>query len=247
MVTLLTNLTRYLRGKGVNILYTYSPDKLKEGEQYLNDVGFFQLFMGDDFPHHSSRHKRGSFIEIIEPDKKQFSDILENTFGNWFSKQLGVNKLRIGGLIGSIGEVFNNIKDHSGVDTGCMFAQHHPNLNKIIVSISDIGVGIPNNIRRVKECVSDSDAIKLALTEGFSTKSTPRNRGAGLSTLNEYIINSKGEIRIFSGNAYYENIQDSGQFVDKDIYYYGTSIELVFNTEHILLDDDTAEDLEWDF
>lgn len=99
------------------------------------------------------------------------------------------------------GEIFNNINDHSKLDIGCVFAQHFPKMNKITISISDFGVGIPSKIKKLSEysSLNDSEALEKALEEGVTTMSVPNNRGAGLGIfIQNAVVNMSGEVYIYS-------------------------------------------------
>ena len=49
-------------------------------------------------------------------------------------------------------------------------------------------MGIPQNVRAKMGIGSDQAAIAMACQEGFTTKSTPRNMGAGLHVLIRNVV-----------------------------------------------------------
>jgi hypothetical protein len=65
-------------------------------------------------------------------------------------------------------EIFNNIKDHSRYDIGSVFGQHFQSKNIITIAISDMGLGIPTNVRLIEPNLSDCGCIQRAVKEGFS-------------------------------------------------------------------------------
>ena len=84
----------------------------------------------------------------------------------------------------------------------------YPQERKIIVSIADFGVGIPETVRRIEGELPDSQAIIRASEDGFSSMSIPTNMGAGLHYLIQNIVeNSMGRvvIRSLSGLVSFEN------------------------------------------
>jgi anti-sigma regulatory factor (Ser/Thr protein kinase) len=75
-------------------------------------------------------------------------------------------------------------KDHAGSEAqiASVFPRHYPEDNNIHIAISDFGMGIPDTVRRVKpEIKDDCKAIPQAVIDGFTSQSTPRNRGPGLT------------------------------------------------------------------
>ena len=129
--------------------------------------------------------------------------------------------------------------------TGCIFIQHYPRDNYVKVAISDFGVGIPHNVHRKMPWLADSLAIKKATEAGFTTKTTPKNRGAGLDTLLYNVVkNNKGSVYIHSNQGIlectYDNDLEEIMMLPRDYqgYYPGTLLDIVFRT-------DTIEDIEF--
>jgi anti-sigma regulatory factor (Ser/Thr protein kinase) len=120
----------------------------------------------------------------------------------WLSGRLKISQASLGSLKVCVSELFNNIKDHTQHEIGCIFAQHFPYLEKVEVSLSDFGVGIPYNVRKKLADLSDSEAITHAVKEGFTTKSTQRNKGVGLDYLLQTVVgNYRGQVTIYSGSS----------------------------------------------
>ncbi|WP_176422151.1 hypothetical protein [Bradyrhizobium sp. 2S1] len=76
-------------------------------------------------------------------------------------------------------ELFNNIQDHTQLDIGTICAQHFPRESLVYISLSDMGLGIPGRVRTLLPQLSDAQAIIKATEAGFTTKTTPGNRGIG--------------------------------------------------------------------
>jgi anti-sigma regulatory factor (Ser/Thr protein kinase) len=110
-------------------------------------------------------------------------------------------------LASNLGEVFNNIFDHSNspID-GYVITQYFPTKKKLSFSVCDFGIGIAasiNNYYKEKNInkVEDWEALLKSITEGFSIESTPQNRGMGLSHLIDFTESSNGELTIISNNG----------------------------------------------
>ena len=149
-------------------------------------------------------------------------------------------------------EIFNNIRDHSGENIGCLFAQHFPNRGIVNIAISDFGVGIPFNVRKMNPSMKDSEAIKLAAQEGFSTKTNPQNRGAGLDILIKNTISHQSDkISIFSnyGILHVYKSKDGEDIIFKPVkntlfFYPGTLLNIEVQTD-LFIGDEEEEDFQW--
>src|SRR5690606_26789301 len=113
-------------------------------------------------------------------------------FTFWLSNQIGITTESLVNIRMCVGEIFNNINDHAREKIGCIFAQHYPKRKEIKIAISDFGIGIPDNIRRISPSLQDHEAIEMASNEGVTSKTSPRNLGAGLHTLIENVVNDNG-------------------------------------------------------
>ena len=107
----------------------------------------------------------------------------------------------------NLNEVFNNIFDHAESHiSGYIITQYYPLSKKISFSVCDFGIGIPtsinnNLIEKSKPVVEDWKALVLSLELGYSTNSTPRNRGFGLNNILSYSESTNGFLSIISNNG----------------------------------------------
>jgi hypothetical protein len=155
----------------------------------------------------------------------------------------------------SLEEIMHNVHDHSGVQVGCTFAQHFPRKNRIQIAISDFGDGIPSVVRKKVPEVSDPAAIRLACKEGFTTQSNVRNRGAGLSTLINFVTRSNGgNILIASGHGNlsvaprHDGVQPFKVTARTiEAFYPGTLVRVILRTDALELAalDSEAEEFSW--
>lgn len=253
-VTILSNLIEWLRQKGVQVIFTYPSDTMKNpsaGIKYLDDSMFFQHYLNKCLTLNPGVRNTTMPLKLIDYDESyQWMDL---NFIPWLSERLFISPGSLADIKISFGEIFNNIRDHAGEKTGCIFAQHYPNKEKVIISISDFGIGIPNTIRREYPSLNDEQALKKAIEEGVSSKSTPRNRGAGLKTLlQNAVINYGGtvQIRTYSGvltvnrNEFNEFVLYSNIVQEK---YPGTFIEISFDTSQFSELPNQEEEFEWDW
>jgi len=248
-VTILSNVTEWLFKRDVKVFYNYPKiPELNRAFCFLDDSQFFQRYVGKSARKFASVRDTTIPLELVAySDSYQW---LERT-KSWFAKKLNVPARSLSTINVCFQEIFNNINDHSQENIGCVFAQHFPNKNEIQVAISDFGVGIPHNIQRVNPWLNDAEAIGKAIEVGFSTKSTPNNRGAGLDTLiHNVVINNHGSVYIHSNNGILNcnyNAVDglSIQPVIAYGFYPGTLIQINFRTDQILNILDEEEEFEW--
>ncbi|MCM3404271.1 ATP-binding protein [Cytobacillus oceanisediminis] len=247
-ITILSNLFQWLKKRNVRV-QTVTPTEIKGGRNcpltYLDDSMFFKKYIKKTLtPHAAVRPTTRPLEHVTYANSYQW---LPSVFIPWLSGQLGVGVNSLDDIKVSIEEIFNNINDHSSENIGCIYAQHYPNINRLKISISDFGIGIPGSIQR-KYVLSDSEALMKSIQEGFSTESTPGNRGAGLNNLLTSIVKfNQGTVNIHSNKGILEcnygnnDIQASSYTAPG--FYPGTLIEVVLNTNNIY--ENEEEDFEW--
>lgn len=248
-VTVLSNLTEWLSKRNVSVKYRFPRDPAQNSAiMFLDDSQFFKRYNGKTIK--QLAFVRNTTIPLEPVSYKESYQWLERT-AHWLSRALGVTPASLADIKVCIQEIFNNINDHSQEHIGCVFAQHFPNIREVKIAISDFGVGIPYNIRQIRPSLTDAQAIKLASEQGFSTKSTPRNRGAGLDTLIHNVVsNLQGDVYIHSNHGilnctYGNEVGVSIRPVDNSGFYPGTLIEIVFKTDAIENIMDSEERFEW--
>lgn len=245
-VTALSNLIEYLLKRKVRVLFT-NHSLLTQCNRFLDDSGFFQLYTKQmAFPH---SNLRSTTLPLARVRHDQSHSWIENSFTNWISTRVGFSASTFASITVCLKEVFNNIDDHSGEKVGCVFAQHYPKMNEIQVAISDFGIGIPANVKRIRPELTDSGAIKAALVEGFTTKSTSRNQGAGLDILTKYVVlRNRGSIIVHSLKGSFSCTYQDG--ITKQTpreehgYYPGTLLQITFRTNYLEAIAE-KEDFEW--
>lgn len=254
-ITIMSNLLEWLFKKNVQASFIrpeLSNDK-RDPIKYLDDSGFFKRYHGENLREHARVRSTTIPLEIIPyTDSQRW---LEHSFSHWLSGRLNIPINQLSTIKVCLSEIFNNIRDHAMENIGCIFAQHYPNNKEIKISISDFGVGIPTNIKKERPCLDDGEAIKVASSEGFTTKTSPRNLGAGLHTLIENVVkNNKGSVHIHSNYGILncnQGINLNEVFKSSTLasgFYPGTLIEIVLKTDHInnIIDIEEEFDWEWD-
>lgn len=248
-VVILSNIIESLKKSKVK--YSFQSHDIRTGaNKYLDDAGFFKTYTGNAVFHDC--HRRSTTISLKLVANQDATHFLYAELMPWIADEVGLTAESLDAVRTSIEEVFHNIRDHSGVGIGCVFAQHFPNKNEIQIAISDFGKGIPTSVRTVRDKVTDQEALRLACQEGFTTKSNVRNRGAGLPNLMRYIPQrNSGTILVSSGSA---NVSATkGDKTSKitarstNGYYPGTLVRAVLRTDTFekLSEDAKREVFEW--
>ncbi|VTT35875.1 Uncharacterised protein [Enterococcus casseliflavus] len=222
------------------------PPKNERPMMYLVDCGFFADFFKYKQIYREPR-TRSTTLPVRTLKSEESYEWKSVVLKPWL--QRCTNKYcEFSNIQTAIDEIFNNIADHSKQNIGCVFAQFFPNLNKIVIAISDFGIGIPTSMKKLNHNKSDAELLKIACQEGISTKSTPRNRGAGLTNIIMSLTNANiGTIHIQSN---YGMIELSNKRVtkayNKESFYPGTlfSIELSIDNDN-LYDFDDEEEFSW--
>ncbi len=242
-IVVLSNLIEYFLKLGVKTNFS-GHKNLTKPIIYLDDSGFFKHYLGKTLRVHAALRDTTLPLQLVANPKA--IAYLYGEMMPWIALQLHTTEAAIATVRVCLQEIFHNINDHSGVNVGCVFAQHFPAKNEIHVAISDFGFGIPSNVRKVKPEVSDSQALSLALQEGFTTKSNVQNRGAGLPILMRYVtLRNRGAVLITSGKGNISAVLD-GQTTkvtarDRPVAYPGTLVRVIFRTDTL---ENLAEDVE---
>jgi anti-sigma regulatory factor (Ser/Thr protein kinase) len=217
------------------------------GTKFLDDSLFFERYLGKKL--FGSSPVRQTTIPLSLITSQHAQEYLLKTLMPWVGNAVGMSAGSLAGVRVSLEEVLHNVRDHSGVQVGCTFAQHFPNRNRIQIAISDFGAGIPNVVRKKLPEISDPAALRLACQEGFTTQSNVQNRGAGLPTLIKYVTQSNGgNVLIAAGVGNLSAAPTpAGQHPFKitartaDGFYPGTLVRVILRTDTLELAAGDAE------
>lgn len=129
-----------------------------------------------------------------------------------------------------LGELTDNINEHSNAKEGYVFAQYYPNSNYLDLCISDFGQGILKSYLNNPnfDPQDEAEAIQFALS-GKSTKDRAEARGYGISTTRNMLVNGlRGKLFLWSGNTTFMQTVNQEAIVglDEKCYFQGTFIAL---------------------
>lgn len=246
-VVFLSNLTNYLVRLGVPVSWR-GIDQRKQAIRFLDDSLFFKQHIGHLLS--ESAQPRATTRPLLELRHTHSHSWISFELVPWLVACSGLPEEAFAEFRTCMSELFNNINDHSNFDVGSTFAQWYPNESRLIVAVADFGRGIPSAVRTVEPDHADGSAIIRAFDEGFSSRTTPRNRGAGLYLLQQNVLdNLGGALRVSSGSGSVRFWKSSNS-LRSEIYSVagycpGTMIEFEIRTDQIELGDIGEVDFQW--
>ena len=246
-ISVLSNLIEYLKHSGAKVTFA-NFNGGTPALKFLDDSGFFLLYLKRQLDPASKVRSTTLPLKLVE--YKRSYEYMEYKLIPWLGHALGVTDAALSTVKVCFLEIFNNIEDHSTVSIGCAFAQHYPKRHQVKICISDFGIGIPANVRKARPDLTDQAAIEQACREGFTTNTTPRNRGAGLAVLiNNVVRTNGGSVIIHSGQGIY-SCTKAGTVVNRTPrtapgFYPGTLVHISLNTQSFVADEVEEEDFEW--
>lgn len=232
--------------KGIKIKFTKSNTP---ASSYLKELGFFNYWNeGFDRKKYHPDEVKSSFC-LWQLDKEMFHAYViyaKEYFNRHFFSGMNLEPLNV-----SLAELFNNVIDHSKSKVGgYVFTQYFQKKSQIVISLCDFGNGIPKTITRYlkrnkDKIVSNEEAMELAFKRGFSTESTPQNRGLGLDNISSIVKTMKSDLLIISNDIYLRQ-QSDGNFVKTVMKedFPGTQVVISLNTNYLkpLEEEDIVEE-----
>ena len=249
-LTVLSNTIKWLTKHGVTGC-PINSSTYSAAVKYLDDSKFFETHLQSRQPLSPASRLRSTTLPLMHVEHSSAHNWLREKFIIWMSQRTHIPVDALSSISSSLMEIFNNIKDHSEEGIGCCFAQHFPNKNEVLLAISDFGVGIPSQMKKLYQD-SDTRLIIKACQEGVSTKSIPTNRGAGLHLLRLNVVSlNSGSLSIYSNSGsvcFYKGSNGNqgvrtGSDNQGSNFYPGTLFVVTFRTDTIVHDEE--EVFEW--
>jgi len=162
-VAALYNALQYLSSKKRGIKFV-GHDLRTEANIYLDDSGFFS----ECFPQRvfEDRPRRQTTVPLHVFDTQNYYGHLTSQLMPWIATSVDMDAESLEVLRTTLEEAYHNVTYHSGVNRGCVFAQHFPRKDELEVVISDHGYGIPVRVRGKLPNASDPDALRMAFKKG---------------------------------------------------------------------------------
>lgn len=232
--TFILPLMVYAKGCGKTIHFTNLSSYMKLlhfGEGLLSDQ-----MRKMEFAAYMEVYTRKTYIPVINfpvnTSQEDEKNSILSTIESIIARQIGLKPNINLGLKYMIGEMVDNIAEHSYSDRGYLFAQAYPVKKYMDICIADNGITLLGSYQRMEgnEIATDLEAMQAA-NRGISTKNLPNaeNRGYGIITSRKMLIDGlEGQYIMISGSAMYIRNKDVDQFValPDEIYWKGTIIAL---------------------
>lgn len=114
----------------------------------------------------------------------------------------GLSAVASGKMVAAMGELENNIHEHSEApETGVLAYKAEPGAFEFVAV--DCGIGVLHSLRRCAEFAAlpdDGKALEAALTDGISRHGLRSNHGHGFRPIFTGLVNLRGELRFRSGD-----------------------------------------------
>lgn len=170
------------------------------------------------------------YLKLYPKDRRYFSEYIREDLLGKQSMPVMSDRLRKK-IIEGIYEIFINAAMHSDTKEGIFTCgQFFPTKNVIEFMITDLGVGIRNQVSRYLNApFSAVDAIEWAMKERNTTKPNDSG-GLGLAILKSFIALNKGKIQIISNNGFWEFSEKGIEKKFLNAEFPGTSVNISINT-----------------
>ncbi len=134
------------------------------------------------------------------------SDALDDELGALYSAYFTGTLGRLAeAFTRTVSEMCDNATSHGSSKVGVAYVTAQRYMpRRCVVAIGDLGIGIPDHIRKAfPDLTDDDDAIRVATKEGFTATGSP-HRGIGYQYVIDGLKETKvpmGELRIWSGQG----------------------------------------------
>ncbi len=199
--------------------FTYSAVKIN-----LKQNGFANKF-GD-----TTGSLTGNSIPFREDIKRNENDIMDYLTEDWL--RLGwihVSERLKNAIAGKMLEIYINAFEHAGSQVGVFSCgQYFPNLNQLILTVIDFGMGIAANVRNFLKRdpranqLTAADCLKWAFEPGHTTHPNGMARGLGLDLLKAFIKVNHGKLEVYSNDGYAMIDGNSETFYNRHSHFEGT-------------------------
>ncbi len=172
-----------------------------------------------DLPTAREHDRQEDLIEVVALDSSGAVDRLARMV---YRKVLPRGRELATALHRSVGEVGQNVMDHSGT-VGYLAAQTLPRRRELLIAIADAGVGMLATLAH-RGAGTDEAAIALATQERVSRYDEP-DRGRGLPSALRLIGGQDGSLYIASGTAAIRHFPTTRRYLNAEAGFDGTIVE----------------------
>jgi hypothetical protein len=208
----------------------YRRPKGRDLQRFLKNVGFNEFF-GLKGETRLPRMQTGTMqLRLVKGIDALVTETLTEIIEHHVQLSLGLK----GSLRMSLLETMTNVIDHSEVDEYYVCAWSYPMSKKLRLCITDLGIGIPNSLRKSPKyrIITDDNELIAQSTEPGVT-SRERRAGLGLDHIKSFIEVNEGQICIISqrGKVFWKFNENKILRQKMTLPFNGTVIKLLINTD----------------
>lgn len=184
------------------------------GKEHLPDINHTTIFFQKLTPKDGKYFKNYVYEELLNRDELP---IMSETVRDKIAE--------------GIYEIFVNAQIHSESENIFTCGQFFPQKNKIEFTITDIGIGFKERIRRrFGTEISSEKAIQWAVKDKNTTKED-KSGGIGLDYLKGFIENNNGKLQIISYDGFYQFSGNMEIIKSFEFSFPGTVVNVEFRTD----------------
>jgi len=210
---------------GKDVFYQ-RPNK-NQVEEWLSSISFSRLFQIDEMS--QAARATSSELRQLKALEPLYIENLISLLDHHMNLSEGVrDSIRL-----SLQELLINVFDHARSDIGCFVcAQFTPKSQLIRLSVTDLGIGILNSLKKGKQysrVKGSHEAITRAVEEGVSSRKG--KAGLGLWHIRRFARVNQGTMTVISGDGKVNFYSKSSERRPMPSTFGGTAIELRINAD----------------
>lgn len=186
-------LIQYLYGKGYKVFMLKS--NIDVHDYIFNELDFSAYWRGgQNHVNTASSEQIFNLWRIVEDEKDLYAKNVEEYFRRNYFVDKDLSAVSV-----SLVEAFYNVFDHARAGGNAFSIIFYDKQKQLLsYAVADFGIGIPTSVRLFNpDITSDVEAIKWAIVDNSTVRSTDRNRGFGLGN----ILGAASTARIFSNHG----------------------------------------------
>lgn len=193
---------------------------------YISRMNFYKVLGLDDEENYIRHNRSESLIEITEVKRDEASKVV-NAIMKVIQRQCILNNDVFCALNYCFMEIVDNLR-HSELESGYLVLQNYSRNNKLIISVIDTGIGIPESLRQNEKykTFTNDRLLEYSIRENITNGS---GMGNGLYHTKKFIDENRGCFNIYS-NGYNLKTSNGSVEVKESNYWQGTLLNLEINT-----------------
>lgn len=226
-VGFLGGVVRHLQYSGCKVIIKLSQinDAVKG---FLISNGFLKALGLNKYEGQGSAIPYTEFVSMIEKDK-----VIDYLQDKWLGRGwVKVSEKLSNAIAGQTWEIFTNAFEHSKSSISVIACgQFFPKFKRLVLTVNDCGVGIPNKVRdhlgKSSTEMNGASALAWAFTSGNTTdnkRAIPR--GLGLSLISEFVKINGGYLNVYSNDGAAHVDRNGMRFSQSPFCVQGTFVEI---------------------